>query len=520
MSSNILIGKKVLENLARWGVRDILLCAGARNAPFVYLLENSVGFNVIPFFEERSAGFFALGKAQKEQRPVAVITTSGTAAAELLPAAIEATYTQTPLIFVTADRPRSYRGTGAPQTIEQVGMFYKYVETCLDIESLEDKFEYDFWTGRGPLQINTCFKEPLIDGELEALNFSEVQVSPKKVELLQTQRKFTAVDPLVIVGPLTLAEAEIVEPILLKWGAPIFAESLSNLRKFESLKKLMLQSHDSLVRSLFVKGHCKSVIRLGGVPTLRFWRDLEEQFSTVPVFNFTNTEFSGLSRPSQMLIGYSHSENLRIEWQQDHRPQIFEWDKSLRQSIDEIFQRFPKSEPALLKDLSKVTKGFIYLGNSLPVREWDLLGSFSSQHQRFSGNRGANGIDGQISAFLGGLESGMENWGIFGDLTALYDLVSLAFKGRINDQIVRIVIVNNSGGMIFKEMFKGKKLFLNEHHLEFSNWAQMFGFDYIKVQDPAQITGLQGKLRRHVVIEVVTDGEQTDAFNKALREIQ
>src|SRR5207248_6669700 len=108
--------------------------------------------NVFTFVDERSAAFFALGRIKRDDRPVAVITTSGTAAAELLPATIEAYYSGAPLVLITADRPERYRGTGAPQSIEQVGLFGIYATT-----------EIEGWNRRAPLHINVEFDEPLID---------------------------------------------------------------------------------------------------------------------------------------------------------------------------------------------------------------------------------------------------------------------------------------------------------------------------------------------------------------------
>lgn len=125
----------LLTKLADLGVCDVVVCAGARNSPLVAVLDRTIGFRVHSFFEERSAAFFALGRARREQTPAAVITTSGTAAAQLLPAAIEAFHTGVPLILITADRPRRLRGTGAPQTIDQTGLFAKFVETEVDIEA-------------------------------------------------------------------------------------------------------------------------------------------------------------------------------------------------------------------------------------------------------------------------------------------------------------------------------------------------------------------------------------------------
>ena len=113
----------VLRLLAEVGVREICVAAGARNAPVIAALLESRNVKLWNFFEERSAAFFALGRVRASGCPVAVLTTSGTAAAELLPALVEAYYQALPLVAFTADRPKAYRGTGAPQAIEQANLF-------------------------------------------------------------------------------------------------------------------------------------------------------------------------------------------------------------------------------------------------------------------------------------------------------------------------------------------------------------------------------------------------------------
>ena len=133
------------------GVRDFCVCAGSRNSPLLAVLGSSDA-KTYSFVDERSAAFFALGRAKRDGVPVAVVTTSGTAVAELLPAAIEAFYSTTPLVFVTADRPERYRGTGAPQCIDQVGIFGSYAEVTLEN-----------WTRTKPLHLNIEFDEPLLD---------------------------------------------------------------------------------------------------------------------------------------------------------------------------------------------------------------------------------------------------------------------------------------------------------------------------------------------------------------------
>lgn len=147
--TNIERSRELVARLRDHGVTDFCVCAGSRNSPLLAVLGASDA-RLFSFVDERSAAFFALGRIKQHGRPVAVVTTSGTAVAELLPATIEAHYSSLPLILVTADRPARFRGTGAPQCIEQEGIFGAYAST----ELRRDR----------PAHINVEFDEPLIDG--------------------------------------------------------------------------------------------------------------------------------------------------------------------------------------------------------------------------------------------------------------------------------------------------------------------------------------------------------------------
>lgn len=162
---NRALAESVLSEMHRIGLTALSLCPGGRNAPFVALLEASSSF--APLFdcyywgEERSAAFFTLGKSRILEQPAAVIVTSGTAAGELLPAVMEAYYSCTPLLLVTADRPRRFRGSGAPQTAEQVGLFGQYVLYEQDLAGGE-LCSLHRWSQKGPAHLNLCFEEPLL----------------------------------------------------------------------------------------------------------------------------------------------------------------------------------------------------------------------------------------------------------------------------------------------------------------------------------------------------------------------
>lgn len=155
------LAQSIIQSMRKVRITDLALCSGRRSVPLLALLEHDPDFEKYYWFEERSAAFFALGKARRQEKPSAVITTSGTAVGELLAAVMEAHYSGTPLLVITADRPRRFRGTGSPQTAEQVGIFGPYLTFSEDL-ALEQESRLSEWDQKGPAHINVCFEEPLL----------------------------------------------------------------------------------------------------------------------------------------------------------------------------------------------------------------------------------------------------------------------------------------------------------------------------------------------------------------------
>src|SRR5436305_8492696 len=145
--TNVERARRTIADARARGASDFCVCAGSRNAPLLAVLSVTPGIRLWSFVDERSAAFFALGRAKLTGAPAVVVTTSGTAVAELLPAVVEAFYSGTPLIVITADRPSRYRGTGAPQCIEQEGIFGSYASASVT-------------------HANVQFDEPLIDEDV------------------------------------------------------------------------------------------------------------------------------------------------------------------------------------------------------------------------------------------------------------------------------------------------------------------------------------------------------------------
>jgi 2-succinyl-5-enolpyruvyl-6-hydroxy-3-cyclohexene-1-carboxylate synthase len=518
---NSLLVQKSFEWLWAEGVRDLCICPGGRNAPFVVALESDKNWNIHSSFDERSAGFFALGLAQKAQRPVALIVTSGTAVAELLPAVMEAFYTRTPLVVISADRPRLLRETGAPQTVNQVNLFGSYVEKCVD---MEDEFVSVKWSKTYGIHLNLCFDEPLIDGavewkpaapngkpeSLDILAWTGSQMKPSSQKFLQESwSEFCSKSQraVFLLSTLLPSERETVKAWLRNWRGWIYAEGPSGLREWDHPG--MICSGDRRLQQMLQAGEIDSVIRLGGVPTARAWRNLEKM--NLPVFSLSRLPFAGMSRGDAFSLSLEQSlPSLTLpSFSESHFAKACEVDVIKAQKIQQLLEKYPQGEPASFSQLSKMipSAAQLYIGNSLPIREWDTFADRSTVRPVLA-NRGANGIDGQLSTACGFLDPKQETWAILGDLTALYDANALWFWQKTKWPL-KLVVINNSGGKIFERLFK-KDLFYNEHQIQLQNWAQQWGIAYEKVSGDRMLSSLH--LPDSVLIEVFPSLEQTQMF--------
>ncbi len=512
---NIELAQKVIQELINTGIREFVLCAGARNSPFIHILNECKDIKIYSFFEERSAAFFAIGRIASTRRPVAIFTTSGTAAAELLPATIEATYSSVPLILVTSDRPRKHRGSGAPQSIEQIGLYSYYTEVSIDLDDENSHISFKNLSWKKPIHVNVCFNEPLLDApipELKVPQHAERVRLPEQLPLnllkdvddfLETRK------PLIIIGFLPERAHKTVLDFLTKYQAPVYAESISGLRGHPQIENLLLKSGEKMAKALVDRGVCDSILRIGGVPTLRLWRDLEEKYKHLPVLSISYNHFTGLSREVKHFSTLEIFSQLDLEHCPKLTHELLIEDQKKSTKLQELFLRYPQAEPALIGKLSeKLARQSVYLGNSLPIREWDLAASYNFHPRRIVANRGANGIDGQLSSFLGWADTQSENWCVVGDLTALYDLSAPWAFSQMDPLTCRFVIINNKGGQIFKRMFQ-KDIFLNRHNISFNHWAAMWEMGYMSwTSIPERIENLSEKM----VIELLPDVQQTELF--------
>jgi len=274
-------------------------------------------------------------------------------------------------------------------------------------------------------------------------------------------------NPLIILGGLEPADRAFVRERVAH--ATVYAEPLSGLR--EELADIAIHNERTLHRGTF-----DHVIRIGNVPTFRFWRDLESR--DVPVTHYSRLAFTGLTRGEMRRL----DSLTEIAGRPDEA--LYAFDREQTSRFARILDDEPQSELALVRSLSKElpNNARIYLGNSLPIREWDLAATRERRGFEYEANRGANGIDGQLSTFLGWCAPNAVNVAIIGDLTALYDLNAPWIVPQLEASF-RIVIINNRGGRIFERVAAAdRRLVINEHDLRFDRWGEMFGIDVTELR--------------------------------------
>jgi 2-succinyl-5-enolpyruvyl-6-hydroxy-3-cyclohexene-1-carboxylate synthase len=503
-----------VETCLEAGITEYIVCAGARNAPLLEALAraHSAGhIRVWNHFEERSAAYFALGRTQSHGNPCAVVTTSGTAVAELLPAVIEAFYQEKPLVCITADRPPSYRGTGSPQSIDQTSLLATHAHTA-GLAS---------WNGRSPIHWNVELDESFDPAEdrFPSLTPAPPRPTPVRIDvaaLARWLRRDAYQGLVVLIGDLEPLEREEVFHFCQALRAPVLADATSGLR--EALQALALPDGDRLLRT-----HPPGkILRLGGVPSGRFWRDLES-LPNIDVWSVCRNGLPGLARPSNVTPGPldrvlpALGDIDEIGDALDHFPL-----RARRLAvIEELLETYPDSEPGLIRSISQYISlgNSLTLGNSLPIREWNLFAQNDRPLTQVRANRGANGIDGQISTWLGESAETTHAWALLGDLTTLYDLAAPFILPQIESTGRVLAVINNHGGRIFDRLPrlnsmqpKTTEWLANPHQANLSGIAQLWNMDHLQIRTIDDLDAFNPDLPKTQLLEILPNPSQTHAF--------
>lgn len=468
------------DELVRCGMTHAVTCPGSRNAPLIYALAETEGLNAVSVLDERSAGFMALGMAKASGRPVAVTCTSGTAAANLLPAVVEAHEARVPLIVLTADRPPELRDTGAGQAIDQLKLYGSAAKWFVEVgnhapgrdaavfhRSLACRAWATAAGGRpGPVHLNFPLREPLAPRpeELSADDWAGRDDGKPWVEVWEPPASAAAglatdlehTRGVLVCGPGTpLAAIEPITALAEATGWPILAEPTSGLRCGVHDRSHVVAHYDVLLRhDQWAEEHLPRIaVRIGDAPTskpLRAWLARTEQLVLDPYAAWHEPTRSAqwIAAADPALTCADLAETISV-------PKNATWLESWR-SADKLVQPAlaeaadplePKVWAALATSLPEAAT--VWVSSSMPIRDVETFFPSVANPIRFVANRGANGIDGVVSAAAGAaLAEGGRAWLFTGELALLHDIGGLLAASRAGAQLT-VVCANNGGGNIF-----------------------------------------------------------------------
>ena len=322
-----------VDELARSGVKNVVVCPGSRSTPLAYGFAGNPAIRLWMEYDERSAGFFALGMAKASRQPVALVCTSGTAAANFWPAVVEAHHSHLPLIVLTADRPAELHDNGAPQAIDQLRLYGSYVKWFVDTalpEASNEMLRYIRSVGcraagtaaahpAGPVHLNMPFREPLTPapipgqplppladrdpvawfGRPDGQPYVQLQTARRELETAESDDLITylatAERGLIICGPQDdprLAQAVTDLAMALSW--PILADPLSGLRAGLHYRDLVISNYDAFLRDeRFGAGDefkPQIVLRFGQMPTAKPLLLFLKRFENLPQIVVTGSD--------------------------------------------------------------------------------------------------------------------------------------------------------------------------------------------------------------------------------------
>jgi 2-succinyl-5-enolpyruvyl-6-hydroxy-3-cyclohexene-1-carboxylate synthase len=516
----------LVDEWARAGVTRAVLSPGSRSTPLALALAAEPRIDLHVVLDERSAAFFALGIGLRTGGPALVLTTSGTAAAELHPAVIEAHYAGVPLLVVTADRPPEAHDVGAPQTIEQGDLYGRAVRWRAD-PGVPDPDTAHSWRSLaaravaealgvggppGPVHLNLAFREPLVgrpgplppgrDGAIpwhRAMS-GALSVPPGIDELARQMSGRTG----LIVSGVGSGDPAPVHHLadLLRWPVLVDARSPARIPA-----RATVATYDTLLRHPLFAQHARPdvVVRIGGTPVSRVLAAFlassrAEEVTVQPHGGWIDPE-----RSAAVVVAADPSALCRALAEARPEPAPENWgalwfgaERAAQEAIDEVVANHREpTEPGVARTLvSCLNPGAsLLVASSMPIRDVEWYARPRTD-VRIMANRGANGIDGTLSTMLGVAagSKGRESIGLVGDLAFLHDsgaLLGAASRGL--DAV--IVVVDNRGGGIFSFLDQAtsvpaptfERLFATPHDVDLTALVRVHGLRAHEIREMAEL---------------------------------
>ena len=540
-----------VDELARAGVHHVCIAPGSRSTPLALMIAQHPTLRTWMHLDERSAAFFALGLARALDEPVALLCTSGTAAANFLPAIVESRSAGIPLVVFTADRPPELRDVGAAQTIDQNRLFGAHAKWFVEValpDTTPELLRYartlaaravahTTATPAGPVHLNFPFREPLVPvpvappagltaaellawtGRADGAPWVTVSEAPAVLDADRVRRLASqlraARRPLIVCGPQP--DAALAEPLAAlarALGAPLLADPLSQLRWGTHDLTPMIDRYDAALRHEDTASALAPdfVLRFGGVPTSKTLIEFLRRQGTVPLVVVDAARWPD---PTLLASEVVHAEPRRLCEALLERMRVpsagpvapsdwlAEW-RHVNDTAAAALERHgcaldePFEGSALADVVSVLPAGAtLFVSSSMPVRDLDAFGVGDARKLRVLANRGANGIDGVVSTALGAAAAVRETGGgplilVIGDL-ALYHDMNVLLAAKLHGLDVTVVVINNDGGGIFSFLPQAaqpvhfEQLFGTPHGLEFEPVATLYGARYHRADDRAAL---------------------------------
>lgn len=505
----------MIDQLIQQGIDRFCIAPGSRNTPLVVAAAEHPNAKTIVHYDERGLGFYALGYGKGAKKPAAVITTSGTAAGNLLPSVMEAYHSAIPMLLLTTDRPAELRDCGANQTTDQIKIFSHFVRWQADLPPVltENYFRsttaqavfHSMQNPSGPVQLNCQFREPLYAPIPPIPSGTPVRFAPSR--LVPPPTRTQAKQGVILIGDTGSDPRPILElAARLQW--PVFADILSNARLHPSREQIR---------------HFDWILKTDPGLKPDFILHFGKRFASKKILDWTPSlhvsAIPFLQDPNRQLLG-------RLQCDIEPFCETFtaatdplwlsQW-KKLDEEIDAISEEqfraeSPLTEAHAMRSLTEILPEgrALFLANGMPIRDADHF-LFPKQCLGFFGNRGLSGIDGNIATAAGISDGlGAPVIAFLGDQTCLHDLNSLPILKKTSYPVV-LIASNNFGSGIFShlpisEWPQFETYMAASHSWRFEDAARMFDLPYLPFE--------QVSFDRSALVELFTKREENYRFQK------
>lgn len=532
-----------IRQLRLSGCTSVVIAPGSRSTPLTLAFARDPKFKAWLQLDERSAGYFALGLARQLRAPVALVCTSGTAAANFMPAVVEAYLSRIPLLVLTGDRPPELRDVGANQTIDQSRLYGTHVKWTAEMPIPQGQaalLRHAAATAAravaaavegpaGPVHVNFPFREPLVDGapplplpDVDGLAVAAPAATRPSSEAIAQLTSACLGRGIIVCGPEPYGlPADAITDLahLLEW--PVLADPLSGLRAGRHRQGHIVEAYEALLRVPEFVGAARPevVLRFGAMPTSKplmqylaglhearqvvvdvtgGWRDADASgslFVQADPAAFCRALGAAMARRRPTVATGLADDPMRgaapppdADWFDLWMSANRTTRAALREGVDAIDEPFEGRAPVELASALPAGSTLV-VGNSMPVRDMDAFFPLITRDVRIVGTRGASGIDGVVSTAVGAAAAGEGPVALLvGDLSFLHDLNGL-WAAKRHGLSLTVLLVNNDGGGIFHFLPQAELAtdqfepwFGTPHGLDFRGAVEMYGGRFEEIE--------------------------------------